>query len=160
MTAEDQDIARRLVQADLKRAVRAGRNTGIPQSITSLEEIGTVPIDARTLINLTMPRDDLTKRTAREMAAAFRKVRTRSPQSPVMLVFVGYDDDPRELWHFPEVCRYLKWWSRFAGIGDWQAAAAVPWADPSWGLALLLACGVFGDDHPFVVKLPPVPSVM
>src|SRR5689334_19337505 len=156
--AEDQDIARRLAALDLKRVREAARDAGVIQSIASLDKIGTVPIDAQTLINLAMPRGDLTKRTAREMAETFRKARTRSPQSRIMLVFCGYDDDPRELWQFPEVCRYLKWWARFAGIGDWQAAAAVPWANSSWGMGLLIACGVFGDDHPFTVTLPPAPS--
>jgi hypothetical protein len=159
-TDEDQDTARRLAATDLARARKQLRDMGIPYSRTCPDEIGTAALDAQTLLRIAMTRGDLTKRTAREMAEGFRKARIRSPQSPVMIEFAGYDDDPRELWQFPEVCRYLKWWSRFAGIGDWQAAAAVPWLDPSWGIGLLVACGVFGDDHPFDLKLPPAVSIM
>jgi hypothetical protein len=160
MTVEDPDIARRLAAADFKKAVRGLRDIDIPQSIIADDEVSSAPIDARTMIGLVMPRGDLTKRTARQMAEVFRKARARSPASPVYITFVGYDDDPRELWQFPEVCRYLKWWARFAGISDWQAAAAVPWAHHSWDMAFLVGCGVFGDDHPFTVELPPGPSIM
>ena len=159
MSAEDRDIARRLAQADLKAAARGWREIGMSQSFAGPGEVDAVPIDAETMINLAMPRGDLTKRTAREMAELFCVARARSPHSPVGIMFVGYDDDPRELWQFPEVRRYLKWWVRFAGIGDWRAAAAVPWVQPDAVMGFLIACGVFGDDHPFIVELPPGPTV-
>lgn len=156
---EDPKIARELAQNDLTTALRGFQEHGIPGSITAPETIAEAPLDAQTLIYLMMARGDLTKRNARQTAEAFRHARARSPQSPVCLSFLGYDQDPREVWQFPEVRRFLRWWARFAGIGEWQAAAAVPWLDPSWGVGLLAACGVFGDDRPFVLRLPPRPPV-
>jgi hypothetical protein len=159
MSAEDKDAARRLAEKDFRMTLRGLKSLGIPQSVALADDVDTAPIDAETLVILTMPRDALTKHTARLMGETFREARARAPQSPVYLMFVGYDDDPRGLWQFPEVRRYLKWWARFAGISDWGAAAAVPWAHPSWGIALLVACGVFGDDHPYTVQLSPQPMV-
>jgi hypothetical protein len=159
--SDEVTLARMMAEADFRKSIRAARKIGMPQSfVSSLEEVGTTPLDARTAISLLTMRDALTKRDARQMAEMFRKARARSPQSPVALTFAGFDDDPRELWQFPEVCRYLRWWVRFAELPRWEDAQAVPWVDPSWGIALLLACGVYGDDHPVKVNLPPTPTVM
>jgi hypothetical protein len=104
-------------------------------------------------------RGDLNKREARKAAKQFREARLSHPLSPIALMIAGYDDDPRELWDFPEVCRYVRWWARAAGLDDWQTASAVPWIVPSWGNAFLAACGVFGDDHPLILLATPPPTV-
>jgi hypothetical protein len=96
-------------------------------------------------------RGQLTKRLAKEMGRAFRQLRERQPTTPIGLLVDGYNDDPRDLWEVPEVCRYVQWWARFAGLSDWRIAETIPWHSDD-DLALLARCGAFGDDHPFIIR--------
>src|SRR6266516_1731002 len=49
-------------------------------------------------------RGALTRGAARLAAKEFLTLRRVAPDSYVMLSIAGYDDDPRELHQFPEVC--------------------------------------------------------
>jgi hypothetical protein len=33
-------------------------------------------------------------------------------------MIAGYDDDPREIWEFPEVCRYVRQWAKATGLDN------------------------------------------
>lgn len=46
-----------------------------------------------------------------ESATAFVLV-ARLSRHPVHFSVAGYDDDPRDLWHIPEVVEYLRKWVR------------------------------------------------
>ncbi len=87
----------------------------------------------------------------------FKQARRASPGAEILIWIAGYDDDPRELWDFPEVRRYVRWWSRAAGLGSWQAAIEIPWADFDACMGVLIACNVFGDEHPFDLRKPDTP---
>jgi hypothetical protein len=67
-------------------------------------------------------RGELGKAEARNAAKAWREVTNRYPKGVFILNIPGYDDDPRELWEFPDVCRFVRWWARFAGMDDPETA--------------------------------------
>ena len=106
-------------------------------------------------------RDRLTKREADYAATAWRLARQQYPDTPIAIAVDGYDDDERELWEFPEICRYIRRWAKQAGVdGNATAAAlaAVPVIPPDRAVelakaqndfaAFLAVCGVFGPVDP------------
>jgi hypothetical protein len=107
-------------------------------------------------------RGELTPSTCREHALAWKRLRAANPKAIFLLMVMGYDDDPRELWEFPEVREYVQSWAGLVGLDDYDAAVAVFSARPiAQGYApeavhevivntvgLLNSCGVFGDVHP------------
>jgi len=152
--SEDSKRAHELVMEDIANAGREARKIGRVDVATFIE-LNQTEATNRTLITIVIgTRDQLTKREADSAGKAFRTLRSRHPYSRILLCIPGYDQDPRELWDFPEVCKYVRRFSRAAGLNDWRAASEVPWADPSWGVAFLAACGAFGDDHPFIIQKP------
>jgi hypothetical protein len=65
------------------------------------------------------------------------------------------NEDPREVWEFPEAARYVRWWAEYAGMDDcdeadrWLGASSAIGQSglPSTaGMALLAGCGVFGAE--------------
>jgi hypothetical protein len=154
---DDPKTARRLVEEDMRNVKRAAIKAGFPVDYISYEHgLEPTEVPEGTLINHTIgTRDALTKRDADAAAQAFRELRRRHPQALIALSILGYDQDPRELWEFPEVCRYVRRFARSAGLSDWRVALEVPWVDASWGIGFLAGCGVFGDDAPIRVNLPP-----
>ena len=153
----DPTTARQFVEEDIRNAARAAAKAGLSTDFVSYEHgLESTEAPEGTLINLTIgTRDELTKRESAAAACAFKEIRRRHPQAPIALIILGYDQDPRELWEFPEVCRYVRRFARSACLGDWRIAMSVPWLHESWGIALLAACGAFGDDAPIQVDLPP-----
>ena len=95
-------------------------------------------------------KDHLSDTNARLAATAFQLARQHYPDSPLMFMIGGYDDDPRELWEIPETRRYIRAWAVFCGIADWREALQVNWFE-NHGLGLLQACGVFAADSPIHV---------
>jgi hypothetical protein len=99
-------------------------------------------------------RGNLTKARARKCAAIWREVLKRYPKAMLYFSVLGYSADPRELWEFSDVCRYVCWWARFAGMDDINTAnrligmespmRAIPHLATS-GVSFLAACGVFGE---------------
>jgi hypothetical protein len=158
---EDHDLARQAVADDLRRSTHALKQTSLPVSEVGYDESGIGPITPGTpgeqyLIQFAIgARGEITKSYARAAAKAFVEIRQRCPDGLIYPHFLGYDSDPRELWQLPEVRRYARWWTRFAGISDWRLAMAVRWLDPECTLGLLAVCGAFGDDYPFAVTTPP-----
>jgi hypothetical protein len=162
MVEEDPTLASQAVADDLRRSTQALKQTGLPVSEVGYDESGIGPIapavpGEQTLIQFAIgARGELTNAYARAAAKAFVEVRKRCPGALLYPHLLGYDDDPRELWQFPEVRRYLRRWARYAGITDWRRAIAVPWVDPGCTLGLLAVYGAFGGAHPFAVTTPPL----
>jgi hypothetical protein len=159
---EDLKLAREAVERDARNAGKMMRGSGVPCEVVTYDEAPS-RLDAETAVSLTIGiRGDLTKREALRAAQVWMNIRANSPNSPIYVHFLGYDDDPRELHEFPEVMRYLRWWARAAGLGDFNTAFAAvrdPLRFPAL-LALSAVSGVFGDDLPeeFQVVLPPPQS--
>jgi hypothetical protein len=86
----------------------------------------------------------LTTRDAHKAAVAFRLARSRHPAAEIYFGIDGYDDDPRPLWHIPEVPSYVAEWARLSGIDTLAAASAVPWLHRRESMALLANCGALG----------------
>jgi hypothetical protein len=86
----------------------------------------------------------LNLREAHKAAVAFRLARARYPAAEIYFGIDGYDDDPRPLWHIPEVPSYVAEWARLAGIDTLAAATAVPWVSRRESIALLANCGALG----------------
>ena len=63
-------------------------------------------------------RGNMTPSTCEKAAAAWRTITAENPKARFMLQVGGFDDDPRDLWEFPEVCAYVQLWARFAGLTD------------------------------------------
>jgi len=102
-------------------------------------------------------RNDLTPGMCEKAAAAWRTVTAENPKATFVLNVVGYDDDPRELWEFPDVCAYIQQWAKLVGLDDideadkWigscegRLSPIKDLTEPN-GLAVLAACGVFGEE--------------
>jgi hypothetical protein len=119
----------------------------------------------RTVMQLVIgERDKLTKADARRAALNWQSVTRRYPKAVFIFAVVGYDDDPRELWEFDAVRRYLRQWARFAGLTDietadrWLGSCAGRLDPPlsreelgpagayvTGGAGILAACGAFGE---------------
>jgi len=125
------------------------RATGIPTDCVTYDEIGGTEVDATTMITMVIGRrDKLTETEAQAAGAMWRKARMKSPQSPIAIMILGYDQDPRELWEFPEVCRYVQWWAAAAGMQHPEAVLSLP--DPISARFLggfLASCGVYGEEY-------------
>jgi len=104
-------------------------------------------------------RGALTKQEAKRIAGIWRKSTERYPNAAFTLSMMGYDNDPRELYEFPEVTRYVRRWARYTGMDN--LAVADRWIGPSSvgfkvlvklgmpglnGFSFLAGCGVFGKD--------------
>jgi hypothetical protein len=89
-------------------------------------------------------REDLTPGMCEKAAVAWRTITAENPKASFELNIVGYDDDPRELWEFLDVCAYVQRWAKLVGLDDIEEADR--WVGSGIGLALLAACGVFGDE--------------
>ena len=101
-------------------------------------------------------RHKLTKDAAKTCAAMWLEATKRYPKAFYVISIVGYDEDPRELWEFEEVRRYIRWFARFAGLNELETADRwlgsgqgrrenpVP-EEYLGGVALFAACGVFGE---------------
>ncbi len=61
-------------------------------------------------------RGDLTPSTCEKAAAAWRTITAENPKAKFVLQVGGFDDDPRELWEFPEVCAYVQRWANLVGL--------------------------------------------
>jgi hypothetical protein len=79
---------------------------------------------------------------AQEYARSWKIFRTRHPKSPVVIFFLGYDTDPREIWDIPECVQYLKWFAKTAGIN--KPSDLPPDIDSNL-FGLMARCGVFPD---------------
>jgi hypothetical protein len=101
-------------------------------------------------------RDNLSKAEAAHCAKGWREVTARYPKASFYFNILGYDDDPRELWEFAEIRRYVRRWARLAGLNDMKTAdfwvgsyeGRLPKPLPpslNVGLGVLAACGVFGE---------------
>jgi hypothetical protein len=104
-------------------------------------------------------RGELTEVQAHEAAEGWRRATRRYPKALFYLVFAGYDDDPRELHEFPEVCAYAQEWAKLVGLDD--EAAADHWLGTckgrislplegdklrGCGFSVLIGLGVFGAE--------------
>jgi hypothetical protein len=104
-------------------------------------------------------RGKLDKADAADCAAMWREVTARYSKAYFVLQFLGYDQDPRELWEFPDVRRYVRIWARLTGLNDLETAnkwigtgegrltePLAPDCEPVvLGVSFLAACGVFGE---------------
>jgi hypothetical protein len=64
------------------------------------------------------------------------------PGAATSLHITGYDDDPREIYEFPEVTRYVRRFARAANIDfDLGCARLHPTS-----VGLLALCGAFGEN--------------
>jgi hypothetical protein len=83
-------------------------------------------------------RGDLTRRAAKAAAREWKECLRLAPKAYVLSIS-GYDDDPRNLWEFDEVRKFVQQFARFAGINDVMDYSERLAED---SLALLAACGV------------------
>jgi hypothetical protein len=161
---DDPDKAREAVVKDGQRLFRAMRDSGAPATIMSLDNQDQWPDygdGEGVLIPFTVGhRGELAMEDAKRAAEHWRAATARYPKAIFQIVFLGYDEDPREIWEFPEVRRHLRRWARLTGLND--GAAAVSWLgtgegrlDPPLdmeaasslvlGPKLLALCGAFGE---------------
>jgi hypothetical protein len=104
-------------------------------------------------------RDDLTPSTCEKAAAAWRTITAENPKAKFVLQVGGFDDDPRELWEFPEVCAYVQRWANLVGLdtledaGKWvgscEGRLASPLTDDELqgnGFSVLAGLEVFGPE--------------
>jgi len=161
--AEDKKLARQLVEMDLAKTAQALRKHGIgPEAILQPDDV--VEDDPDTVIEVIIGhRGRLTDRQAKEAAEHWKSIHARYQRTRIMTAIAGYDEDPREIWEFPEVCRFMQRWAKYSGLADPKVALREIGDQTRFFslLALLTACGTyraFGNDLPFEVRIatPPV----
>jgi hypothetical protein len=87
-------------------------------------------------------RDNLTPTAAEKWGGQWREFVAQQPKAYFIPSIAGYDDDPRALWDFPEVCEYMKRWAAAAGINSIDDLPNVSQDT----VRLFAACGLFGSD--------------
>ena len=53
---------------------------------------------------------------------SWRTITAENPKAKFVLQVGGFDDDPRELWEFPEVCAYVQRWANLVGLDTLEDA--------------------------------------
>ena len=150
---EDKKLAREQANADIRRGLdqlkHAAERDGIPLDVAGISDDGKLVSDTLEATDETVfvsfaigTRDLLTKKEADRLAGAWRETSKRLPNSIFHLHIAGYDNDPRSLWEFPEVTRYVRRFARTAGLDTEEAV--MKWLDPN-APGFLAACGVFGE---------------
>jgi hypothetical protein len=95
-------------------------------------------------------RGRLSKKEARASAELWRDLVQQNPRALFIISVLGYDDDPRDIWEFPDAVRYVGWWARYAGMDNFETAKRLleplPGREHSSALGFLAACGVFGEE--------------
>lgn len=167
--SEDKKAAEQMAIDDMRAALRAVREQGIPQQFVSFEHGPPKDLPPGDGERLMAPvilgmRGRLTKTEARKAAEMWKQAIARYPKAIFYLQLVGYDEDPREIWEIVDAARYVRWFARAAGLDDidtalrifgpgsptWEAAQAI---DGKLGrnalggtLGFLSGCGVFGEE--------------
>jgi hypothetical protein len=149
---EDKKLAREQADADLLNSLNKMKELAerdhAPLDIMAVSDdgrlLGAGTNDTAQFIVFTMgTRDQMTKKEADRLAGAWREASKRFPNSQFYLQIAGYDNDPRDLWEFPEVTRYVRRFARTAGLDSEDAA--MKWLE-SIGVGFFAACGVFGEE--------------
>jgi hypothetical protein len=145
---EDKKLAHEQAKADLlsglNRMKQVAERGHVPLDVFGADKLPDTGSDDAVSIVFTMGmRDVLTKREADRLARAWCETSKRFPNSHFYLQIAGYDNDPRELWEFPEVTRYVRRFARTAGLDSEEAATK--WLELI-GTGFLAACGVFGEE--------------
>jgi hypothetical protein len=163
--ADDPKAARETVEIDIRLAAQGLRESNLPTQFVSFEDPDRSKWPEgdgdRTLIPVTIGiRSDLSKAAAAHCAAMWQEVTARYPKAFFLLNILGYDTDPRELWEFPEVRRYVRRWARLTGLNDLETAnrwigscegrVESPLSPERYPIAtggpgFVAACGVFGE---------------
>jgi hypothetical protein len=143
---ENQQAARKAVEADMLNAVRQTKAIGRTDIAAFDDDTSKYGDGDRLLINIVIgQRGELTADHAKRAADMWRKATTEHPKAFFCPVIPGYDEDPRELWEFEEVRDYIRQWAKLAGITS-PAAVKVETAGYNF-IALLAACGCEGFEH-------------
>jgi hypothetical protein len=145
--SEDKDDAKRFAAKDLERLMQTTISRG-----AKWVEYGTalpaVKDGEPVFVHFTLGgRHDLSIGAARRAAAEWQRITKHVPNGVFYLSLPGYDDDPRNLWEFTEVRRYIRRWAKYAGIrhpDDITVEVVDQHGQPN--IALLTICGVFGED--------------
>ena len=128
---EDKTVARRMVEEDARRAGHIARELrdkeGIPSEFFARGD--PLPDDPTggegLLINLVIgTRDRLTAEEAKATAQQWLEITRKYPKASVYVYLLGYDEDPREIPQIRSAAKYVRQWARFAGIKDFEEAAA------------------------------------
>jgi len=126
---------------------------GAPNSYCEYGDDGQLDVEnvtPKTLFNLEIgQRENHTRIVAEAAAKAFRKVAPKAGPGMIVLVIVGYDDDPRELWDIPDVAAYIRLWASLAITSERDLSLLHPQM-----VRLLAACGVFGPEVKRATHLP------
>jgi hypothetical protein len=150
---EDKKLAREHADADIRHGLdqmkQIAERQGARLDVAGISDDGKLVSDTLEATDETVfvmfaigTRDLLTKKEADRFAGAWREASQRLPNSIFSLHIAGYDDDPRALWEFPEVTRYVRRFARTAGLDTKEAV--MKWLDPN-APGFLAACGVFGE---------------
>ena len=97
-------------------------------------------------------RGKLTRHEAKSAARLWKETLEVAPNAQFIFSIGGYDDDPRELWEFEEVKKFVQQFARFAGIKD-----VVDYQDRLHPTAagFLIACGAPCREGVTLIKPPP-----
>lgn len=164
--SEDKKIADELVGKDIERSARLMREieekaravhgpAAKPFKFMTPDEMAKATPEGDTAVWFTIgERGKLTRYYAKTAGKIWKQLMSKFPRggppsAAIALHFLGYDEDPRELWEIEEVRKYVQRFAHFAGIDD--AADHDEWLSPL-GVALLGACGVPCSAD---VRLPP-----
>jgi hypothetical protein len=146
---DDPQAAREAVENDVAGVIQQMRDMrarGVDTAVVdSRDDTSRYGDGAGTLFPITIGiRGKLTAIEAKEYAGFWCEMIKRHPKGIFCPHFFGYDGDPRELYEFEDVRRYVRQWAQFAGITS-PEAIGVEGAEGFVGL--LAACGCAGFEH-------------
>jgi len=154
-------LAQDMASRDIRNAIQS-LPPGAEVVFSDDDELAHKAIPPDTTIILSIGRRGaLSKRYADEYAKTWKDILARSPQTVIVIHISGYDEDPREIWEFPDVRKYVRRWARSAGFSNDLDTAARQLGvgedglrpDLSVTLALLAICGVFGAEAAAKVQI-------
>ena len=140
--SEDKDLARQAVERDRQRAVDIIADAAARHPATGADQPTTAADGPPDFINIEIgARHELNQEAAERRGMEWRDLTARFPRAYFIPTISGYDEDPRALWDFPQVCEYMQRWAKVAGI---RTIDDMPNVNQDT-IGLFAACGVFGS---------------
>lgn len=138
---EDKNLVRQAVERDARRFADTIADAAARHPATESDSSAPSSDGPPDFISFEVgARDDLSRAAAERTGKQWRELVVHYPKAHFVPHILGYDDDPRALWDFPEVCEYMRAWAKAAGI---RRIDDMPSVDTST-IVFFAACGVFG----------------
>ena len=157
--SEDKRIAADLVLRDLERAKRDAKAAEPNAIFHNTDDPWPVLPDggAGTFIPMSLgSRLDLSHEAVAVGVKDWHRVRAQYPNAMFYINLLGFDEDPREIWHIKPAAKFFRRWAHAVGITTPEIAEQQGLVFKS--IQTLATVGAFGEEIRARIKVPPVPQ--